>query len=57
MVRKISGKGVPGPVTHLTTPDGDISSSKDIADTLASTFEKKSSSSNLSEGFLRNKTT
>ena len=55
MVRKISGKGHPSSVNHLKTVDGDVTSVKDIVDTLADTFSKHSSSENYSKKFQNHK--
>ena len=54
MIRKINGKGHP-PLNHLKVNNTSLESSQDIADTLAESFCKKSSSENYSEKFQRNK--
>ena len=55
MIRKINGKGQP-PLTHLEANNTALEAPRDIADALAETFCKKSSSANYSEKFQRNKT-
>ena len=54
MIRKINGKGHP-PLNYLKVNNTSLESSQDIADTLAESFCKKSSSENYSEKFQRNK--
>ena len=52
MVRKISGKFKPPNYTHLNIDDEEkASTTKDIADTLGSTFMRNSSSRNYSNKF------
>ena len=54
MVRKISGKGQTSSVSHLQKSDSElITNKKDIADCLAETFSKNSSSANYSEAFQK----
>ena len=55
MIRKINGKGKP-PLRHLEANNTALEAPRDIADALAETFCKKSSSANYSEKFQRNKT-
>ena len=55
MIRKINGKGQP-PLSHLKVNNTPLETPRDIADALAETFCKKSSSANYSEKFQRNKT-
>ena len=55
MIRKINGKGQP-PLRHLEANNTALEAPRDIADALAETFCKKSSSANYSEKFQRNKT-
>jgi hypothetical protein len=55
-VRNISGKYRKSPTVHLKTGDGQYAKTKtDIAETLAKTFEKNSSSSNYSNKFQQHK--
>ena len=54
MIRKINGKGQP-PLRHLEANNTLLEAPRDIADALADTFCKKSSSANYSEKFQRNK--
>ena len=51
MVRKIQGKGKSTSVYHLKK-NNDITSKKDIANTLADSFSKNSSSENYTPKFL-----
>ena len=54
MVRKISGKSKASSVNHLKKNNSEIASEKkDIADTLADTFSKNSSSSHYSKEFQK----
>ena len=53
MIRKIQGKSASSGVGHLKTQDGDATSKEDIANTLADSFAKKSSSSNYSPKFQK----
>ena len=55
MIRKINGKGQP-PLRHLEANNTALEAPRDIADALAETFCRKSSSANYSEKFQRNKT-
>ena len=54
MIRKINSK-CSSPINHLNVNNEELDSPRDIADALASTFAKKSSSENYSEQFQRNK--
>ena len=56
MIRKINGKGS-NSINHLKKGNSISDSPKDIADTLAETFARKSSSGNYSEKFQRFKIT
>ena len=51
MVRKIQGKGKSTSVTHLRKNNDNITSKKDIANTLADSFSKNSSSENYTTKF------
>ena len=51
MIRKINGKFSYQNAGHLSTDDGVVTSKTDIANTLAETFAKKSSSNNYSSKF------
>ena len=51
MVRKIQGKGKSTSVNHLKKNNDNITSKKDIADTLADSFSKNSSSENYTSKF------
>ena len=53
MIRKISGKNSRSNVGHLNVDDDVVTSKADIADVLADTFAKKSSSSNYSKSFQK----
>ena len=55
MIRKINGKDQP-PLRHLEANNTPLEAHRDIADALAETFCKRSSSANYSEKFQRNKT-
>ena len=55
MIRKINGKGQP-PLRRLEANNTALEAPRDIADALAETFCKKSSSANYSEKFQKNKT-
>ena len=58
MVRKISGKNISPTSTHLITPDGrEISDKNEIANTIARTISKNSSTANYSDQFQRHKAT
>ena len=54
MIRKINSK-CSSPINHLNVNNEELDTPRDIADALASTFAKKSSSENYSEQFQRNK--
>ena len=54
MIRKINSK-CSSPINHLYVNNEELDTPRDIADALASTFAKKSSSENYSEQFQRNK--
>ena len=54
MIRKINSK-CSSPINHLNVNNKELDTPRDIADALASTFAKKSSSENYSEQFQRNK--
>ena len=54
MIRKINSK-CSSPINHLNVNNKELDTPRDIADALASTFTKKSSSENYSEQFQRNK--
>ena len=56
MIRKINGKNSSLNVAHLNVGGDDVTSKADIADVLAGTFAKKSSSSNYSTAFQKFKT-
>ena len=49
MIRKISGKNTSSPIKHLSK--NQTTNKKDIADLLAKTFSKNSSSTNYSKPF------
>ena len=51
MIRKISGKNTSGPIKHLSKNHIKATNKKDIADLLAKTFSKNSSSTNYSKPF------
>ena len=51
MVRKIQGKGKSASVNHLKKINDNITSKKDIANTLADSFSKNSSSENYTSKF------
>ena len=51
MIRKISGKNTSGPIKHLSKNYIKATNKKDIADLLANTFSKNSSSTNYSKPF------
>ena len=51
MIRKISGKNTSGPIKHLSKNHIKATNKKDIADLLANTFSKNSSSTNYSKPF------
>ena len=51
MVRKIQGKGISTLVNHLKKNNDNITSKKDIANTLADSFSKNSSSENYTPKF------
>ena len=51
MIRKISGKNTSSPIKHLSKNHIKATSKKDIADLLAKTFSKNSSSTNYSKQF------
>ena len=53
MIRKISGKNSRSNVGHLNVDDDVVTFKADIADVLADTFSKKSSSSNYSKSFQK----
>ncbi len=53
MIRKINGKGKHTSINHLNKAGHQVSSKADIANTLADTFSKNSSSNNYSEEFLK----
>ena len=57
MIRKINGKNSSLNVGHLNVSDDVVTSKAEIADTLADTFEEKSSSSNYSPSFQKFKNT
>ena len=57
MIRKINGKSSTLNVGHLNVGDDVVTSKADIADVLADTFAKKSSSSNYSTSFQKFKDT
>ena len=54
MIRKINSK-CSSPINHLNVNNEELDTPREIADALASTFAKKSSSENYSEEFQRNK--
>ena len=54
MIRKINSK-CSSHINHLNVNNEELDTPRDIADALASTFAKKSSSENYSEQFQRNK--
>ena len=51
MIRKISGKKTSSPIKHLSKNHIKATNKKDIADLLAKTFSKNSSSTNYSKPF------
>ena len=51
MIRKISGKNTSSPIKHLSKNHIKATNKKDIADLLANTFSKNSSSTNYSKPF------
>ena len=51
MIRKISGKNTSSPIKHLSKNHINTTNKKDIADLLAKTFSKNSSSTNYSKPF------
>ena len=51
MIRKISGKNTSSPIKHLSKNHIEATNKKDIADLLANTFSKNSSSTNYSKPF------
>ena len=51
MVRKIQGKGKSASVNHLKKNNDNITSKKDLANTLADSFSKHSSSENCTSKF------
>ena len=51
MIRKISGKNTSSPIKHLSKNHIKATNKKDIADLLANTFSKNSSSTNYSQPF------
>ena len=51
MIRKISGKNISSPIKHLSKNHIKATNKKDIADLLAKTFSKNSSSTNYSKPF------
>ena len=51
MIRKISGKNTSSPIKHLSKNHVKATNKKDIADLLANTFSKNSSSTNYSKPF------
>ena len=56
MIRKITGKNTPNPLLHLKDENGKVITDKmEIINTLGSTFEKNSSSSNYSKEFQKTK--
>ena len=57
MIRKINGKNSSLNVGHMNVGDDVVTSKADIADVLADTFAKKSSSSNYSTSFKKFKDT
>ena len=57
MIRKINGKNSSLNVRHMNVGDDVVTSKADIADVLADTFAKKSSSSNYSTSFKKFKDT
>ena len=57
MIRKINGKNSSLNVRHMNVGDDVVTSKADIADVLADTFAKKSSSSNYSTSFQKFKDT
>ena len=56
MIRKINGKFNVNSVSHLDTDNGNFTSKQDIANVLADTFAKKSSSENYSSTFRKQQT-
>ena len=54
--RKINGKFNANSVSHLDTDNGNFTSKQDIANVLADTFAKKSSSENYSSTFRKHQT-
>jgi len=55
-IRKINGKSKQNPLRHLTLNNNNFNSKRDIANILADSFSKNSSSSNYSEAFQKLKT-
>ena len=55
IVRKISGKTLPPPISHLLKDNQQITEHKDIADCLGTSFAKNSSSENHNISFRRHK--
>ncbi len=53
MIRKINGKAKGQSVNHLRSDGQPVASKIDIANTLAETFSKNSSSEHYSEEFLK----
>ena len=51
MIRKIPGKNTSSPIKHLSKNHIKATNKKDIADLLANTFSKNSSSTNYSKLF------
>ena len=51
MVRRIQGKGKSSSLEHLNVNNENVASKKDISNTLADVFSKKSSSENHSQKF------
>jgi hypothetical protein len=56
IIRKISGKTLPPPISHIEKNEMHITEHKDIADCLGSSFSKNSSSLNYNDTFQRHKT-
>ena len=54
MIRKISGKNTSSPIKHLSKNHIKATNKKDIADLLAKTFSKNSSSTNHSSNTFQN---
>jgi ribonuclease HI len=55
MIRKINGNGRASSVNHIKTSSGNITSAKDISNTLAENFSKKSSTDNYTSEFKKHK--